>query len=644
MADINWGYGGGVSAQEWDNIFERRRQRMEKRAAAPDIAPALAGDKEALGRVAAASPDIAIKLAYTINNMDQRTAAQAKTRLELAGRLAAGVLSVPPAMQPAAYAAALDQARAAGLDTSKYPQAWDPAAKAWLEHNARMLGTTSQLFKRMGAQGGGGGGAPADSGWTNPGPTPLRTSSAPAVTPTVASMPQPAAPLPGAVQPVAPTQVAGAGPMPMDLPPAPQIAPAASPPPTQIAGAQPPQTPQVVSPDQQYAQGGDGDTFVPVERLDRVSQGRFVGMPKGATIKVDAKGKIHDVGGVAMIRLANGELGGWDPKARKTFAAQDLSDRIELLDMETGQTVRTLPKGGEPQPLGQPKPADAPVDRAAAWSVYEQLPAGWQMMGDRGRPIIDKDGRYYVKRPDGQPDWFLPAKSAPTPANFEPDPDRPGSFRPQRGGPADPAQAKALADAKRLENAKTPPASVVKGMTENLASIKQVDRALSLIAKTPGSIGGWGSQISDNTPGFVGRMQNKYGDPEGTDLRAIIANIGSLIIHQRSGAAVTAAEFPRLRPFIPSISDGPEEARKKLQQFKDAYLDEMEAMADTYNLEGGFRPHAPTMKYLDEVRRKADAPPAPAGAPPPASPPGATGKAPADKPALIYDPATGGFK
>lgn len=48
-------------------------------------------------------------------------------------------------------------------------------------------------------------------------------------------------------------------------------------------------------------------------------------------------------------------------------------------------------------------------------------------------------------------------------------------------------------------------------------------------------------------------------DPAGVDARAGVANIGSQIVHDRSGAAVTIGEVPRLRPFIPDITydDGP---------------------------------------------------------------------------------------
>src|SRR5690606_21631841 len=72
-------------------------------------------------------------------------------------------------------------------------------------------------------------------------------------------------------------------------------------------------------------------------------------------------------------------------------------------------------------------------------------------------------------------------------------------------------------------------------------------------------------------------------DPEGVDARAMISDIGSLVIHDRSGAAVTAAESPRLMPFIPLATDDAATARKKLVRFKQLYEQEQNAMQETYS-------------------------------------------------------------
>lgn len=57
----------------------------------------------------------------------------------------------------------------------------------------------------------------------------------------------------------------------------------------------------------------------------------------------------------------------------------------------------------------------------------------------------------------------------------------------------------------------------------------------------------------------------QYIDPKGIDARALVANVGSQVFHDRSGANVTMSEAPRLKPFIPSVNDKPEIVVKKLR-------------------------------------------------------------------------------
>ena len=67
-------------------------------------------------------------------------------------------------------------------------------------------------------------------------------------------------------------------------------------------------------------------------------------------------------------------------------------------------------------------------------------------------------------------------------------------------------------------------------------------------------------------------LVRQYTDtPEAIDARAAISNIGSLKLHDRSGAAVTVSEFPRLAPFIPKVSDSPVAAKRKLDNLKSEY-------------------------------------------------------------------------
>lgn len=92
----------------------------------------------------------------------------------------------------------------------------------------------------------------------------------------------------------------------------------------------------------------------------------------------------------------------------------------------------------------------------------------------------------------------------------------------------------------------------------------------------------------------------------GVDARAGVADVGSLVIHDRSGAAVTVSEYPRLKPFIPFPTDDHETALKKLNRMRQIIAEETSAMQDFYTPDQGYRglggapaapPTAPVRKY-----------------------------------------------
>lgn len=166
------------------------------------------------------------------------------------------------------------------------------------------------------------------------------------------------------------------------------------------------------------------------------------------------------------------------------------------------------------------------------------------------------------------------------------------------GGPADPEVIRRTSDVKRATAEKMIPQTVTKGMQENVDALKQIDRALTALKARPDSVGGVGSTAASMIPG-VANLQNRFGDPEGTQLRALIADIGSLKIHDRSGAAVTASEFPRLRPFIPSISDDPKTVETKLNNFRAVYDQTLRDATEYYGADNGFKPYTPATSYLD---------------------------------------------
>jgi hypothetical protein len=150
------------------------------------------------------------------------------------------------------------------------------------------------------------------------------------------------------------------------------------------------------------------------------------------------------------------------------------------------------------------------------------------------------------------------------------------------GGPADPSVA---ANQRTLRPI---PSAAAKGIIENRSSIKQIDRALAALEKNPEAFG-----LQNYLPDAVTQRLPGEGFAGGTDARAQTADIGSLKIHDRSGAAVTAAEFPRLRPFIPSATDDPSVAKTKLENLKanlELMADEIESF---YTPDSGYRPLPP---------------------------------------------------
>lgn len=100
-------------------------------------------------------------------------------------------------------------------------------------------------------------------------------------------------------------------------------------------------------------------------------------------------------------------------------------------------------------------------------------------------------------------------------------------------------------------------------VAKNRANLAVIDDALAELGNHPSAVG-----LTRGLP-VIGSALDQRADPQGVAARASIANIGSLVIHDRSGAAVTIHEFPRLAPFVPSVNDTPEAIRTKLAKLKE---------------------------------------------------------------------------
>ncbi len=114
------------------------------------------------------------------------------------------------------------------------------------------------------------------------------------------------------------------------------------------------------------------------------------------------------------------------------------------------------------------------------------------------------------------------------------------------------------------------PVSAAGKLMENNQNLRRAEQALALMeGKDVG--GAKGDAEATGWKGYVPDAILQRADKKGIDARAAIGDLGSLVIHDRSGAAVTAAEFPRLRPFIPQSTDDPATVKKKLNRFVSEY-------------------------------------------------------------------------
>lgn len=153
------------------------------------------------------------------------------------------------------------------------------------------------------------------------------------------------------------------------------------------------------------------------------------------------------------------------------------------------------------------------------------------------------------------------------------------------------------------------PQSVLTGMMENNRSINKVNQALAAIGGDEAAVPE-GMIADKNATGLKGYLPNfalNRIDPKGTDTRALIADIGSLKIHDRSGAAVTASESPRLMPFIPSVNDDAATVAKKLNNFKREYELMQKETGDYYSADNGFKPYKPATAPTNGAKPKATA-------------------------------------
>jgi hypothetical protein len=266
-----------------------------------------------------------------------------------------------------------------------------------------------------------------------------------------------------------------------------------------------------------------------------------------------------------------------------TLVEQNLMDAKTYFEVNKPQTtLAKLQAELAKIPLGDPR---RPAYEAAIRKETHIAPT------EAGQPPANvRTAQWYMNASDEERKAFdlanRPSDSNKPPSGYRYGED--GNLVAIPGGPGDVKVIGAAADARRNSELKPPPAPVSKALLENNQNLRKARDALTLIQG--GKVGALqGDPNATGLKGFAPDFVLQRMDPAGIDTRAAIADLGSMIIHDRSGAAVTASEYPRLIPFIPRDKDEPPVVEKKLQRFVQEYEAIQKDYADMYSEDQGYR-------------------------------------------------------
>lgn len=138
------------------------------------------------------------------------------------------------------------------------------------------------------------------------------------------------------------------------------------------------------------------------------------------------------------------------------------------------------------------------------------------------------------------------------------------------------------------------PASTREKLAENTVTLGKIDAAIAAVRQHPDSFG---------LANVLGDTVQQRRDPQGVTARAMVADIGSQKLHDRSGASVTASETPRLKPFIPNVNDHPDTIVQKLTIMQREAAAMQQALNSGATLQQVTAPAAPVAPAAGGVRR-----------------------------------------
>jgi len=252
---------------------------------------------------------------------------------------------------------------------------------------------------------------------------------------------------------------------------------------------------------------------------------------------------------------------------QRPFEVTDANGDVRLLHPQTGEVIATQPKAG--------KPGATHADPAGSIVTDDQ--GNSRLVNTRTGEVIKELGK--IGRTTQPPSFqFVPTEAgiqAMNPKNPTAPPINTGLQPP-------------------------PSAATQAGRREAQSGVNAIDDAEQAVKKAPGAFGYVQGKAGASDLGSAILNNPEFSTPADIAARAKVANIGSQILHDRSGANVTISEAPRLKPFIPLPSDSAEVIKVKLAQLRKRMADDgysfgakpgsLDKREPTYRLKPGANP------------------------------------------------------
>ena len=134
------------------------------------------------------------------------------------------------------------------------------------------------------------------------------------------------------------------------------------------------------------------------------------------------------------------------------------------------------------------------------------------------------------------------------------------------------------------------PTSVAEKVAINQSIIDTIEIAQALIETDAARGLGWVQNIWG---------VQRFGTEDERRLRALVSDVGSLLANARSGAAISAQEYERMRGFLPDVGEGPEGNRVKLARVAESLRNANARYYDQFT--PGYNPYRAQMSSAPSV-------------------------------------------